>query len=471
MSPEAEQLTAVVPGAVAEICRKLGQHGYRSWVVGGAVRDVLLAHRHGRDTAQAAAQCDWDLATDALPEQTIRLFRRVIPTGIEHGTVTVLVNRVGYELTTLRGESGYSDGRRPDSVSFISDIEADLARRDFTINAMAFDIATRELVDPFGGLADLQVGRLRAVGDARRRFAEDGLRVLRAARFVATLELDLDPHTQQAISPSLDSYRRVSAERIREEWKKALGASRPSRAFRLMQRHGMLEITAPALQATVGCTQNRHHAFDVWEHTLRCVDACPPHTILRLAALLHDIGKPVVRAYQPDKGDVTFYHHEIRGAELARDLMEKLRFSNDERDRVSALVRHHIVQYDEAWTDAAVRRWVRRTTPDLVEDILVLNRADVVAKGTDASEDLVRLARLERRVSEVASQGAVFGVRDLAINGRDLMAELGLVQGPEVGRLLGELLERVTDDPELNERQRLFRLARQMLGSNRSAKT
>lgn len=464
MLPEISALAAVIPPAVDRICRQLAERGYKSWVVGGAVRDVLLAIRRGQDVGEAARRCDWDLATDALPEQMLRLFRRVVPTGIEHGTVSVVVDKVAYEVTTLRGESGYSDGRHPDAVVYIGDIEGDLARRDFTINAMAYDVAHRHLIDPFGGVADLEAGRLRAVGDPRERFTEDGLRVLRAARFAATLGFDLDAETARGILPSLDSYRRVSAERVRDEWKKALRAPRPSVAFRLIEEHGLLEITASELQATVGCTQNRYHAFDVWEHTLRCLDACPDRPSLRLAALLHDIGKPVVRAYNPEKGDVTFYEHEVRGAELARGLLERLRFSNEERDRTEALVRHHIVQYDESWTDAAVRRWMRRVTPELVDDVLALNRADVQAKGTDASDDLARLDLLERRVLEVTAEGSALSVRDLAVNGRDLMSELGLAQGPEIGRVLAELLEKVTDDPGLNERQHLLDLARQLLG-------
>ena len=391
----------VVPQNVRRLCRTLARAGFKSWAVGGAVRDLLLAVMTGGNTRDAAASCDWDIATTARPEQVKRLFQRVIATGMAHGTVTVRLDGVGYEVTTLRGEAPYSDGRHPDSVFYVDSIEADLARRDFTVNAMAYDPESDRLVDPFGGLDDLRSRLLRAVGDPAQRFAEDGLRVLRAARFVAVLELTLEPQTQEAIRPSLGSYRRVSPERIRDEWMKALKAREPSRAFRLMQKHGLLEITAPELLTMVGCRQNRFHAYDVWEHTMRTMDACLPKPLLRLAALLHDAGKPASRAFNEEKGDYTFYEHERLSRDIASALLPKLRFSKEECSRVEALVLHHIVAYDGSWSDAAVRRWMRRVSPELVADILELNRADVLAKGLDAAAELERLAELEQRVTRL----------------------------------------------------------------------
>jgi tRNA nucleotidyltransferase (CCA-adding enzyme) len=377
----------------------------------------------------------------------------------------VLLDGVGYEVTTLRGEASYSDGRHPDSVFFVDDIEADLARRDFTVNAMAYDPEAEQLVDPFGGLHDLDQRLLRAVGNPEERFAEDGLRVLRAARFIATLELHLDPRTEAAIQASLASYRRVSAERIRDEWMKTLKAREPSRAFRLMQRHGLLEITAPELLAMVGCRQNRFHAFDVWEHTLFTLDACPPKPLLRLAALLHDAGKPASRAFNEEKGDFTFHDHERLSRDVAAGLLPRLRFSKEECSRVEALVLHHIVAYDGSWSDAAVRRWMRRVSPELVTDILELSRADVRAKGSDATAELERLGELEGRVARVIAECAALSVRELAVNGHDLMREFGLTPGPELGRILRELLELVTEEPALNERDTLLERARQIIAS------
>src|ERR1700729_3716832 len=232
-----------VPADVFALCKRLRASGKRAWIVGGCVRDMLL----GRADAN-----DWDICTDARPKELLSIFPRAIPTGIEHGTVTVVANKRHYEVTTPRGESAYSDGPRPDAVHFVDDITADLARRDFTVNAIAVDPGDGKLIDPFDGRKDLAARVLRAVGDPVLRFSEDGLRVLRAARFVATLEMELDPATERAIRPTLSTYRKVSAERVRDEWVKTMKARRPSRAFDVMRTTGILDITCPELLLGVG---------------------------------------------------------------------------------------------------------------------------------------------------------------------------------------------------------------------------
>ncbi len=460
---DTQRLSQNIPSEVRELCARLREGGFRSWIVGGCVRDELLAQQAGKSDADFRG--DWDIATSARPEQVQKLFRKVIPTGIQHGTVTVLMKQSGYEVTTLRGETEYSDGRRPDAVYFVDDIKDDLARRDFTINAIAYDPLEDQLIDPFDGRADLRAGLLRAVGDPALRFGEDGLRVLRAARFVATLEVELEAGTASAISASLDSYRKVSAERVRDEWLKATKAKRPSRAFEVMKDHGLLAITAPELLESVGCEQNRYHAYDVWGHAMRCLDHCPQSPLLRVAGLLHDVGKPRSRAWSDKTEDYTFYEHERIGAEIAGPLLERLRFSNDERERVVALVRHHLICYEPSWSDAAVRRWIGRVSPGLVEDLYALGTADVSAKGKDATADLENLRLLRAHVEKVIAAGAAFSVKDLAINGGTLIKELGIKPGPEIGRVLKALLEEVVEDPEKNRPEVLLALGRELLQS------
>jgi tRNA nucleotidyltransferase (CCA-adding enzyme) len=445
---------ADVPRDVLDLCERLRSKGKRAWIVGGCVRDRLL----GRAVA------DWDIATDARPKELLSVFPRAIPTGIEHGTVTVVKDGRHYEVTTLRGEGTYSDGRRPDWVEFVDDITADLARRDFTVNAIALDPLDGKLIDPFDGRGDLERGVLRAVGNPRERFSEDGLRVLRAARFVATLELELDPATEEAIAPTLDTYRKVAAERVRDEWLKTMKARQPSRAFDVMRRTGILAITCPELLEGVGMEQNKWHAFDVWRHGMECMDACQADPVLRIAAMLHDVGKPRTRVWSEKTSDYTFYDHDRVGAEIAAPIAERLRFSNDDRERIVALVRFHLFHYSDEWSDAAVRRWIRRVGAGRLPDLYVLNQADVRAKGRDFEPDLAALAALEAHVARVLAEGAALSTRDLKVNGHDLMTELGVKPGRVIGEILEALLEAVTTDPTLNERERLLERAREHLG-------
>ena len=451
-----QNLFAQIPADVHFILQRLRERGKRGWVVGGCVRDLL----RGKEPK------DWDVATDATPQEVQAAFAKVIETGIQHGTVTVMVEQRPYEVTTLRGESAYSDGRRPDRVEFVNDITADLARRDFTCNAIALDPLAGQVVDPFGGQRDLAAGLLRAVGDPVERFAEDGLRVLRAARFAATLGARIDEPTLRAMgdSRSLATFRKVSPERIREEWLKSMRASRPSVAFETMLHTGLLAIIAPELVESVGCTQNRYHAYDVWGHAMACLDACEPEPVLRMSALLHDIGKPRTRAFSAKTNDWTFYEHEAVGAEIADPLLMRLKFSNEEREHIVQLVRHHLLCYTTDWTDAAVRRWLRRVGADLAPDLYRLGRADALGKGLPTDGDLERIAELEARAARVLASGSALSIRDLAIGGRELM-ELGMAPGPAMGQVLTQLLEKVLDDPERNTREILLAEARTVLAA------
>ena len=455
----------MVPRDVFYICRTLRMGGWRAWIVGGCTRDMII----GRSVN------DWDIATDARPVDVISTFRRVIQTGVRHGTVTVLLNGTGYEVTTLRGDGTYSDGRHPDEVVFVDNLVLDLARRDFTINAIAFDPLDRVITDPFGGCSDLDAKLIRAVGVPRERYREDGLRLMRAARFASMLQFDLENVTAVSIAECADRLACVSSERIRDELFKLLVGRDASRGLRIMQKGRMLEYVLPEAIASIGCTQCRYHAYDVWEHTLHAVDACRSDLVLRLTLLLHDLGKPVSRRWRDTDGtgggDYTFHGHEVDGAEIADRVGERLRFCGELRKRVVHLVRHHMLSCESNWTHRAVRRWVQRVGKENVIDLLEIARADAVGTGVDVVGRLRLLDELSERLRLLDVGSMALTVGDLVIGGDDLMSVLGLQRGRVVGKLLKHLLELVVDDPEMNERERLLRAARRYLEVEQSVLT
>lgn len=384
-----------VPGSVLGVLRRLREAGHEGWLVGGAVRDLL------RGAPKGAA--DWDVATSAHPEAVRRLFRRVVPTGIEHGTVTVLTGDGPVEVTTFRGEGDYTDARRPDRVEFLDRIEDDLARRDFTVNAIAWDPLEGRVVDPFGGRRDLKRGLVRAVGDPLERFAEDGLRPMRAVRFAAVLEMDLDPATQAAIPPRLDRFQKVAAERIRQELDKLLVGRRAAHGVALMAETGLLPYVLPEADAS--------------PTGLARLEGTPPELVVRLAALL-----------------------EGTAPERAATALDRLRQAHAIRDRVVALLAAPGWREVRSGGEAALRRALAAVGPENGEALAAL----WAAEGGEAAEVAGALRR-------VGAEAPPVRVRDLALGGREVMEHLGLRPGPEVGRLLGRLLEAVLDDPSLND--------------------
>jgi tRNA nucleotidyltransferase (CCA-adding enzyme) len=347
-------------------------------------------------------------------------------------------------VTTLRADRSYSDGRRPEQIEFVNSIEEDLARRDFTVNAIAFEPRTEALIDPYGGIGVLRARRLGAVGEAALRFAEDGLRVLRAARLVATLEFELDPDTAAAIRPSLDTYRRVSAERIRDEWNKALRARVPSRAFRAMHEHGLLEITAPALDALAAAATAGAHDQSALERSRSRMDLTPPDPNLRLSALLCELAPEPARA-----------------ADLADALLTALRYSNAERKHVTHLVRHPQPAPSELETPPSLRRWLRRIGPEFHAEANTLARADRVARGASERE-LSELAALAQRLAAVLAENPPLSLGALAVDGKVLMRDAGFKPSRQLGVVLEALLERVLEDPSANTRETLLELARSL---------
>jgi tRNA nucleotidyltransferase (CCA-adding enzyme) len=448
--PAPAALVAAFPPNVRAILLKLAEEGHEAVAVGGGVRDALL----GRVSVGF-----WDLATSATPSQETAIFPYDVPTGIDHGTVTLPDPAGAVEITSYRTDHGYSDARRPDEVRFGVDLLTDLERRDFTINALVYEPADELVLDAVGGLPDLEAGLLRAVGDPVRRFREDALRPLRGARLAAVLELEVEPKTRAALAQVLDLAPGLSAERVRDELKKLMAAPRPSVGLELLREAGLLAIFLPELVATRGVAQNKHHAFDVYDHTLRSIDAAPrDNAVVRWAALAHDLGKPVTRALRED-GEATFYGHPQAGAEITDALLERLRFPRAERLAIVHLVEEHMFNYQAEWTDAAVRRFVRRVEPHAMEDLFTLRAAD--AAGTRADEpDLSNLDEFRARIAHVLAAKPALSTRELAVDGRELMEALGIGPGPRVGALLDALIERVLDDPSLNTPERLLALAR-----------
>ncbi len=434
-----------------EIARRLEGAGFPTFAVGGAVRDAVLG---------LPAQ-DWDLATRARPPEVRRLFRRTVPLGIEHGTVGVRgKDGVLYEVTTFRRDVE-TFGRHA-VVEFADAIEDDLSRRDFTINALAWDPATEELRDPFGGLDDLARGILRTVGRPEERFAEDYLRILRALRFAGHFRLTIEPDTWNALADATPRLTVLSAERVREELLKVLAKSAcASAALSLYAASGALAVLYPELNALVAMSAaDAADTDDPWARTLRVVDALPPtRPLLRTAALLHASGMPAART-RDLRGGWRYTGHEQRGGRLAEDVLRRLRFSNAEVERVGRLVWHQSDLFPPDARSPIVRRWLRALGPDLLDDLwrlrFALWRAEHPAADAEAPGDLLERWRTARAVQR---QGAPLSVAELAINGGDLKA-LGLAPGPRFGELLRALLERVLEDPALNTRERLLELAR-----------
>jgi tRNA nucleotidyltransferase (CCA-adding enzyme) len=447
---------SAIPPDVLVVCQRLREAGHAAFVVGGSVRDLLIGRVPG----------DFDVATSAHPEVTMRIFgsRYAIPTGLEHGTITVLAGKPPtqrhVEVTTFRGEGTYLDGRRPSSVTFSATLDEDLARRDFNMNAIAYDPATGALIDPFDGQSDITRKIVRAVGDPILRFTEDGLRPMRAVRQAAQLGFALDPDTQAAIPQTLDSFRKVSSERIRDELRKLLLSPKPSLGLECMRVTGLLAEVLPEMLPTIGCVQNHFHKHDVYAHILATVDAAVPDFIVRMAALVHDLGKPKTQAPREDApGEYSFFRHEQVGAEMAEAICVRLKLSVAERTTLCALVSGHMFFYTPDWTDGTVRRFVKRVGAELVPSLFALREADVASRGQD-EDPQCETRDLRARIAKVATDDAALRVTDLAINGKDVMRVLGIPPSRRIGEVLDQLLEKVLDDPKLNDRETLEALVR-----------
>jgi len=432
------------------VLARLEQAGHEAFVVGGKVRDAV----RGIDSPGK-----WDLTTSATPEEIQGLFRRTY--YLNHfGTVTVRSGDEEVEVTTYRTEAEYTDHRRPDHVTFTRSLHDDLSRRDFTMNAMAWRPPAAgkpgELVDPFGGQHDLDARVVRAVGEPHERFKEDALRMLRAVRFATLLGFTIDPRTADAIRASAPLAKTLSGERIQQEMVKILSAPKPSVAFRMLSDLGLLAVFFPELEIAKTIPQDKAVAQDVFEHSIVTADATPSDDlVLRLAGLLHDIGKPETFA------DGHFHQHEFVGEAKARDILRRWRFDKETITQVTHLIRNHMFWYQTDWTGSAVRRFVRKVGLENIPALFALRKADNIGSGA-RSPRMYHLESLWERVQEEIRAASAFSLRDLAIDGNDVMKELGIPPSPRVGQILNELFERVTEDPNLNTRDDLLRLAREL---------
>lgn len=434
-----------IPGGVRHILQTLADAGFEAHLVGGCVRDLL----------RGVEPHDWDICTSARPEETEACFagHRIIETGLKHGTVTVLEEGEPCEVTTYRTEGPYSDSRRPDYVEFVSSLEADLARRDFTMNAIAMDLAGN-VSDPFGGREDIQAGLLRCVGEPARRFREDGLRIMRALRFGAALGCTIEAETARAIHENRHMLRHVAAERINLELCRLLEGGGVGDILR--QYPDVLCEFWPELGPLITLEQNTPwHCWGGWEHTVRAVEAAPADRTLRLTMLLHDIGKPGCKSTD-ENGIDHFCGHPAAGAELADRMLRTLKFDNRTRERVVTLVKHHDVQLPPQ--DRVVRRWLNRLGPEAFFQLLEVKRADGMRQSRALVKDrLTQLDEMRVQAEAIIAQGQCFSQKDLAINGRDVIAS-GVAPGPEVGRVLNALFERVLSGEIPNEREALRKL-------------
>ena len=471
------KLQITIPGYVQKVAKTLVDNGFECYLVGGAIRDIVLGK----------TPHDYDLATDALPDEMINIFPKSVATGAQFGTILALTEDDKGEIhevetTTFRSEAEYVDGRWPSEVEFVVEIDKDLGRRDFTFNAMAMDLSladlegnieqqTLEIYDPFNGLTDLNLRLVKAVGTPLERFKEDGLRALKACRLASQLEFELDKDTFEAITKSVPVVEMVSMERVRDEFMKLLlNSSKPSKGINLLKDTGLLEIFLPELLETIGIEQKLFHKYDVYEHSLRTCDIAEDS--VKLVALLHDLGK-----VHTDTKDGHFYGHDSLGSEIAENIMQRLKFPKEDIEKAKKLIKNHMFYYPHVtegmeenekektklheWSDAAVRRFLRRVGEENIDELFKLRLADAMSNPS-SEYNPEEIAQLQAHISEVLQQDMALNVLDLKINGDDL-AQIGIEKGPIMGEMLDRLLDIVIEDPLKNKREILLEEAQKMM--------
>lgn len=432
-----------LPEKVNTIIQTLQEHGYEAYAVGGCVRDSLLGREPG----------DWDITTSASPDETKKLFARTVDTGIEHGTVTVLLGKEGFEVTTYRIDGKYEDSRHPTEVIFTRNLREDLLRRDFTINAMAYN-DTEGIVDIFGGMDDLKRKIIRCVGNARERFGEDALRIMRGVRFAAQLGFSLEKETKEAMAELAPTLEKISAERIQTELVKLLVSDSPE-LIREAYHLGITAVILPEFDEMMRTGQEtKYHRYDVGEHTVQAVCNVPPDKVLRLTMLLHDVAKPEMKTVDAD-GTAHFKGHDIRGEQKAKEILRRLKFDNDTIHKVTKLVRWH--DYRMPAEKKNVRKAMSKISAELFPMYLLVKRADILAHSMyRREEELENLSGLQKCYEEIVADHECVSLKQLAVTGTDLIG-IGMKPGKQIGEVLNELLRIVLEYPEFNNKEHLIR--------------
>lgn len=432
-----------LPEKVNTIIQTLQEHGYEAYAVGGCVRDSLLGREPG----------DWDITTSASPDEIKKLFARTVDTGIEHGTVTVLLGKEGFEVTTYRIDGKYEDSRHPTEVIFTRNLREDLLRRDFTINAMAYN-DTEGIVDIFGGMDDLKRKIIRCVGNARERFGEDALRIMRGVRFAAQLGFSLEKETKEAMTELAPTLEKISAERIQTELVKLLVSDSPE-LIREAYHLGVTAVILPEFDEMMRTGQEtKYHRYDVGEHTVQAVCNVPPDKVLRLTMLLHDVAKPEMKTVDAD-GTAHFKGHDIRGEQKAKEILRRLKFDNDTIHKVTKLVRWH--DYRMPAEKKNVRKAMSKISAELFPMYLLVKRADILAHSMyRREEELENLSGLQKCYEEIVADHECVSLKQLAVTGTDLIG-IGMKPGKQIGEVLNELLRIVLEYPEFNNKEHLLR--------------
>jgi len=439
-------MTELIPEEILGIYNKFKDKKFEIYLVGGCVRGILSKRKVE----------DWDFTTSATPPQILKLFPKAFYDN-KFGTVGIpLKNEKVVEVTTFRTEHGYSDRRHPENVSWGKTIDEDLSRRDFTINAIALDLNTQKLIDPYKGQEDLKKKKVRAVGDPKLRFKEDALRLMRGVRLATQLDFEIEENTWEELKKDAGLLKEISKERVRDELMKILSSDSPYEGVMLLKESGLLEHILPELLEGIGISQvrpGRHHTEDVFIHNVLSLKFCPSKDpIVRFATLIHDIGKPKVESHDKE-GHVIFHNHEIVGAKIANDICERLKFSKKEKDKIVNLIRWHMFTVDEHITDAAVRRFIRRVGVESVKSMMDLRVGDRLGGGTQTAESW-RLKLFKKRIEEQLSP-LPFSINDLAIDGNDIMKQLNMKPGPKIGEILQKLFEEVDEDLSKNNKEYL----------------